>query len=115
MYGKPTSAIVNAAMRNHADPIAPEASRPNPTYLVRTGNRIRQSERPSDPDNLDAEVAYRAYRKQTNKINNNKKLRQSTIKLWVEIHHARYSRFALLLKDRKKNTSFIRKCVMFIT
>lgn len=64
-YGKPTSAIVNAAMRNHADPIAPEATRPNLTYIVRTGNIIRQSERPLDPDNLDAEVAYRAYRKQT--------------------------------------------------
>ncbi|CAC5383159.1 unnamed protein product [Mytilus coruscus] len=36
VYGVSTSAIVKTAMRTHADPTAPEASRPNPNYLVRT-------------------------------------------------------------------------------
>ncbi|VDH95789.1 Hypothetical predicted protein [Mytilus galloprovincialis] len=58
LHQQPTSAIVKRAMRTYADPTAPEASRPNPNYLVRTGNRIRQSERPSDPTHLDAELEY---------------------------------------------------------
>ncbi|XP_062579977.1 uncharacterized protein LOC134241973 [Saccostrea cucullata] len=50
--------IVKAAMRSHFDPSAPEASRPNPNYLVQTGNRLRQMDRPKDPANLDAEIEH---------------------------------------------------------
>ena len=56
MYGKPTSAIVQSVLRDHTDPTAPPASRPKPSCLVGTGNRIRQGDRPADPADLHSEV-----------------------------------------------------------
>lgn len=53
-----SSSIVEKAIRTHGDVSAPAGSRPNPVYLVRTANRVRQMDRPKDPSDLHDEVSY---------------------------------------------------------
>ena len=47
--------------REHADITAPEPSRPKPTILQRSCNRVTASLRPDDPRNLDFEVCLLHY------------------------------------------------------
>ena len=48
--------IVENALQKLADAEAPPASRPKPTNLTRTAQRVRQNMRPKDPKDLDFEV-----------------------------------------------------------
>ncbi|KAJ8310410.1 hypothetical protein KUTeg_012275 [Tegillarca granosa] len=56
IFTKSAPAIVEEVMRQYTDVDAPEPSRPNPSYLTRVCNRLRQKERPKDPVNLQQEV-----------------------------------------------------------
>nr|XP_034322332.1 uncharacterized protein LOC105339689 [Crassostrea gigas] len=53
-----SSSIVEEAIRTNGDISAPAGSRPNPGYLVRTTNRVRQMDRPKNPSDLHDEVGY---------------------------------------------------------
>uniref|UniRef100_K1QHJ6 FLYWCH-type domain-containing protein n=1 Tax=Magallana gigas TaxID=29159 RepID=K1QHJ6_MAGGI len=53
-----SSSIVEKAITAHGDISAPAGSRPNPGYLIRTANRVRQMDRPKDPSDLHDEVGY---------------------------------------------------------
>ncbi|XP_061165653.1 uncharacterized protein LOC133174562 [Saccostrea echinata] len=58
VFGQRSSTIINAAIRAHADPEAPPDSSPNPGYLIRAANRIRQLDRPQDSSDLQDEVYF---------------------------------------------------------
>ncbi|CAG2211533.1 unnamed protein product [Mytilus edulis] len=56
VFGQSSKTIVTSVLRQHADIDAPEPSRPNPSSLQRTCNRVTASLTPDDPKDLDFEL-----------------------------------------------------------
>ena len=48
--------VVEKILEEDADPKKPEYSRPNYNNIVRTANRHRQTDRPTEPQDMDFEV-----------------------------------------------------------
>ena len=54
---KPVPTIVRELLKQQ-DPTLPEGSRPNPAYVVRNVDRLRQGIRPQEPKTCDFEVSF---------------------------------------------------------